>query len=754
MKIKKTLCLLLVGACALLCACDSGKTTDKYYEYEYEASHESDSRILSFYSSDDDLDYVLNDYLERHMRYNEETQIHNFPIGEGRSDWKEWEAMAASFWDASAANGTLPSTYATKDIVTRWLQNPNIDSQGYVMPDSGGANSWGLGWEFPAGSPTYEFSSDNEGWTVGENSFMSVSNSKITATATSASEITIESPYIGKIAVAMPFVKITFGINVTNPSAIDDLYIYFKTDKDDEYDEDKVVKFSTFCLQGFSLYYAGAGTMYEGFLPMYTHSAYGKESNEITGLKFVLKAKEGEKLNGSLIFDQVAGDYDDRHIINVCNYIIAAKDILSFSQDESLLATVMPNARKAMNFLYYQLKGQSGLISTEYLVGHDNRMLQVSYGLGDGYWDVSSFPDVNAYCNISYYNALKAMLYLERMSEEYNVSVSDVFTQNEDLSGRYKYALTIEDLEELTEKCKSEFESYFWNENTGRFHVGIRSINNSMQDNGYLMFNQQAIAAGLGTEEQVKSIMSWINGERTVAGDLSSGEDIYYYEFAPRFCTAELSPDVYWSGIGAFGTNVNNGGTALQLAYYDFVSQSMTNVNRAGERLQTFVNWYKKVAAAGGEGWEFYRKYYQPTGIMLQGGGSGGVIGLDYEFLEAAIVIRAIPDSFFGLDPIENKTLSVTPNLPDSLDFMKMENLTYAGRYYDLSVGHYFAQVSGIANCGTPVDGASLQFVFEEPDFKYKVYADDVEINNYIIKDGKLYVTCDFSNIKIEIKKV
>ena len=757
MKIKKALCLILASACLAAAGCTPA-VQDKYYEYDYTPVHASQDRTLAFYSSDEDLAHVLNDYTERHMRYNEQTQIHNFPVGAGRSDWKEWEAMAGSFWDSSAAYGTLPSEYATKDLVTDWLRAPNLDAQGYVMPDGGGANSWGLGWEFPShqssGGLYYGFDSDAAGWQAAAGTYLSVNDSRLTARTVNGERIEITSPDISRTAMGMPFVQIGFYLSLTDRSAVDDLYIYYKTASDNSWSEDKKAAFSTFCLQGFSLEYGSEYDLVEGFFPMYLLEGWGRDREEITGLKVVVQADEGKTISGNIAIDWIGGEYDDRHVLNNCNYIIAAKEILSFSQDAALLAEVMPNARRAMNYLYYQLKGESGLISTEYLVGHDNRGSQVNFGLGDGYWDVSSFPDVNIYCNISYYNAIRAMKYLENMCAEYGVNAGAAYTQNENLDGRCRYELTEESLGELAQLCKTRFEEYFWNERTGRFHAGVRSTNGSLQDNGYLMFNQQAIAAGLGTEEQRASIMSWINGERAVQGDNSTGEDIYFYEFAPRFCTVELTPDVFWSGVGMFGTNVNNGGTALHLTYYDLVSQARTDVNRAGERLNAFVEWYKKVEAAGGSGWNFYRDYYLPTGISLQGGGQGGQIGLDYEFLEAAIVIRAIPDAFFSLEPLEGKTLGVAPNLPDGLHYIRMENLTYGGRYYDLSAGHYFAALSGVSACGTPVSGLKVQFTFEEPDFAFKVYADGEETNDYTLSGGKLTVTADFADIMIEIRKV
>ena len=802
MKLRKIVCLMLailMGLSLFACNTDRGgnkKTQEEdkpreYYEYDYTPTHESTTRELAFYSSDSELGRVLTEYNERHMRYNAETQIHNFPIGAGRSDWKEWEAMSGSWWNTTASD-FMPARYATRDIVTKWVRNPYIDNQGYVMPDNGGNDTWGLGWEFPAqetdGGTFYPFETDTKDWTVYDDCgatmsiYQFVEDTKenegikdkraLKATVQNKSLISVGiEERIGARVHLSPFVQMNFWISLDSGdySVIDDLYVYFTTKTDKTFSEDKKLSFSRESLQGFSLDQVRASYGVKAFFPMYINDNWGREGTEIDKVKVVVKAKEGKTLTGSLYMSYFGFEYDDRHVINNSNYIIAAKEMVSFSQDNALLRDVIGYARKAMNFMYYVLKGKDGLITTEYLVGHDNREENMGYGIGDGYWDISAFPDKNAYINISYYNAIKSMIYLEQMAAENEISADLVTTRNEKMNSTYTYELNASKLEDLLELCRDEFNDYFWNETTQRYHVGIK-YDGSVQDNGYLMFNQQAIAAGIPDEDRAATIMKWINGERTVKGDNSTGKDIYFYEFAPRFCTEELNPDVFWGGsVREFGTNVNNGGTALQLAYYDFVAQAKVSANKAGKRLDTFVNWYKKVEAAwdggagveipNGEGpsWRFYRKYYGNK-IPLQGGGTGGVIGLDYEFLEASIVPRAIPDAFFGMETLGGNTLKIAPNLPNSLDYIRIENVTYSGYYVDLTAGHFFATVSGVERYNSAsLMGAKVRFEFNEPKWNYEVYINDElleEDTDYVVDDGKIIVIAPLENCRAEIKKI
>ncbi len=122
----------LMLAASSLCGCFGGTPEDPgkvpggedgeevYEYYDYTAAHTSTNRNITFVSTDTQLDGVLNDYRERHMR-DTENRVHSHPVGAGSSPWKEWESMIGSWWDASNANGTMSAAYATKNFVTNWV---------------------------------------------------------------------------------------------------------------------------------------------------------------------------------------------------------------------------------------------------------------------------------------------------------------------------------------------------------------------------------------------------------------------------------------------------------------------------------------------------------------------------------------------------------------------------------------------------------------------------------------------------------
>lgn len=758
-KTTKIASAILTAVLLVSCAgCNGNQET--YDPVDYTPSHDSLNRLITFSSSDSGLDSFLNEYRERHMRYNE-NRIHTHPVGAGSTAWKEWESMIGSWWDASGAYGTMDTFYGTKDWVTDWLLAPKQDNQGYIWADEGSSlDSWGMGWEFPNaernGGKIFDFEDGKTENFEAEGSGVTISseNSVLTLRASSVNELVLVSPQIEINTMMAPFLKLNFSFSGTGSYQIEDLYLYYKTENDSDWSEQQKVSFSKDCTTGFEI---GSGSVSSQgfFFPMYLSENWGwRRSPAITQIKLVLKAEGSSTFSGELAIDYISTDFDDRQAINPCNYIIAAKNICEYAQDQGLLEHVLPYARKAMNFLYNQLEGSSGLISTAYFMGHANTGLKtVGTGIGDGYWDVLAFPNVNLYTNISYYNALEAMAYLENMANYYGVSSETVTTVNAQMNGVDTYALDAASLADLAQTCKSRMQTEFWNESTGRFHAGTRS-DGSIQDNGYLMFNEQVLAAGIATEEQAQSVMAWINGDRTVRGDRSTGSDIYRYEFAPRFNTADIVTDFYWGYAADFDGNVQNGGTALHLAYYDLVAQSTVSTEKAYSRLKSIQTWFEKVRAAGGEGMNFYRPYFNSQLIGVQGGGSSGVVGVDYEFLEAALLISAVPDAFFGMSANYDNTLVFEPKMPEGLDYWKMENITFAGRYCDVTISKYFIQLSDVTEIasGTAKSGAKTELRLREPSFSYKVYLDGVETDQYTVSGGRIVVRTELKNVKLEVR--
>ena len=96
--------------------------------------------------------------------------------------------------------------------------------------------------------------------------------------------------------------------------------------------------------------------------------------------------------------------------------------------------------------------------------------------------------------------------------------------------------------------------------------------------------------------------------------------------------------------------------------------------------------------------------------------------------------------------------------MPNSLDYIRIENVTYSGNYVDLTAGHFFAAVSGVTRYNaSSLMNAKVRFEFNEPAWGYEVYLDGDLLEDgedYEVEDGKIIVTVPLANCKVEIKKV
>jgi hypothetical protein len=197
--------------------------------------------------------------------------------------------------------------------------------------------------------------------------------------------------------------------------------------------------------------------------------------------------------------------------------------------------------------------------------------------------------------------------------------------------------------------------------------------------------------------------------------------------------------------------------------------------NDAFNRLSEIKDWYKDIYDyyVTSDNYNehpdrFYWDYYQKSQWDSDGDGVGeyweiqnslkgyfergdgvGIIGIDGEFLEAVLPIAAIPYGFFGIQSLDGMTLQVAPQLPDSLDYWKMENLLFGGTKYDLTI---FDNAVSINTVRGDAEGLYVQAVLDAPKAGEKVYINGVENNRYTIKDGKVYIALPFKTATVEVK--
>jgi hypothetical protein len=297
-------------------------------------------------------------------------------------------------------------------------------------------------------------------------------------------------------------------------------------------------------------------------------------------------------------------------------------------------------------------------------IGHDGRTglgktpegkkrLLSGHGIGNNYWDLLPFGNLDCYATIQYYDATRHLAALERAIRdhpEWNIPLG-------------VSAFDPEFLEKHAVQVKAEGNRLFWNAQTGRFAACV-DADGKMHDYGFTFLNCEAIYYDFATPAHARSILQWLRGERLIAGDTAQGADIYHWRFGPR-ATTKRNIEWYgwfWSGPETikWGGQVQDGGAVLGFAYHDLMARlKIVGPDDAWARLQETIRWFEEVQKAGG-----YRKYYAGNpDVTLQGGGTAGGLGLDFEFFESVLVPQVMLRGFLGFEARPDG-FALNPRLP------------------------------------------------------------------------------------------
>ena len=410
--------------------------------------------------------------------------------------------------------------------------------------------------------------------------------------------------------------------------------------------------------------------MFHSIIPLFENPQW---SGKITRIRFVFKGLEKGK---TLYVRSVFTHWDTRHLVNNAIYIKAAFEYFRWTGDQAFLETMMPRLRTSMRFM---MEDGHGLELNHIRCtwhGHDGRpgytvhpdgtkTFHVGHGKGGNYWDLLPFGWDDMYTTTHYYAALLAMAELE-----------EIVSGGMDPAFLRKHAADV----------KATTNRKFWNEKAGRF-VGTIDADGISHDYGFTFVNLEAVHYGIASDGHAKQIMNWIGGRRIVEGDTSTGADIYRYHLAPR-ATTKRNVDWYahaWTGPETlpFGGQVQDGGAVLGFSFYDVMSRiKVLGADNAWKRLMEIRAWNEEVLAYGG-----YRKYYGDGkgGTTLQGGGTAGGVGIDFEFTESSMLGAVVPLGFMGLKP-DGQVLRIEPALPKECPQMTVRNLLYRGVPMDITV--------------------------------------------------------------------
>ncbi|MBN1844907.1 MAG: hypothetical protein JW810_04430, partial [Sedimentisphaerales bacterium] len=426
-----------------------------------------------------------------------------------------------------------------------------------------------------------------------------------------------------------------------------------------------------------------SGEMYHSLMTMYRHPLW---QGKIQRMRICLAPGESE---ARFEIDSFFTVYDTRHTINNPIFILASCRYFNWTGDLDFLRRQIPRLRTALR---YQQTVMGGLRYNHIRVawpGHDGLagytqnpdgsiVIHGGHGIGNNYWDLLPFGGDDLYATNQYYAATLALADLEEAIEQHpgwNIPLGVL-------------RLDPGELRDHARRVKQTANEHFWNETAGRFYACI-DARGQAHDYGLTFLNLDAIWYDLATPDHARRIMDWIDGRRIVAGDTSTGADIYHWRFGPRATTKR---NVDWYGQGWFhpegipwGGQVQDGGAVLGFTFYDLWARlRLLGPDDAWQRLSQILAWERQVHAAGG-----YRKYYEGgrQGTNLQGGGTAGGLGIDHEFYESSLLPAIVPYAFLGLRALPQGTLQIEPSLPRACPEMAIKNLLYRRMVLDVRAG-------------------------------------------------------------------
>ncbi len=741
-----------------------------------------------------------------------------------------------------------------------------LHRMGWPFPTSvyHNSNGFSTSWTFNGdGKDTSEWSSNFDAVVDSDQKMMVGDFSNQTSIAY---EVTMSRRSGGITPYFAPWLELDLRMALDNPENVDDVYIWFTNSREEEFSEDKCVSATQWAAINYDF---TADYQHLLYFPMYAHPSWGEWKNpnddqhKIYRLKVEIRAKENTTISGTCGLNSVRSDFDTRHANNQGIYLTSMYETLKFTGDVEYLVRNLTKARKALNFYMQMYDEERSLVCSSYLVGHDGDKsgeyegfnlegsseaelaMKRASALGNGYFDASYMPEYDFHTNMYFYKGLLSMIALEQYVEEnydallaqaqqQNISIEKenatirtaeraqtkytAKENNEEVLGQSAYDYDSAKLQQIADKvlealraeCDDETMTGFYNTETGRFAAGYDINTGILYDFGYTQYNTEAVYLGIATEQQSKSIMDWISGERIVESDKtddngegngtagasgvggSVGEDIYYFDFAPRITTVNQTAPSMLNGVieadrtnnlSVFGVEeVQFGGAFLWTSFYDIMARlDVYGEDDAYGRLKDIQQWYSNIydyftsedhqifRKEGDQAYYpyFYYDYYynhpfkegdEDVYLLLQGGryGTGsnkggnasGIMGIDSELVESILLIASVPLGFFGIDGSDGNTLNIAPALPSELNYWKVENLMFCDVKYDLTILSDTVRIDAVRG---DAEGLNVAVTM---DIKrgQSVYINGEKTDNYTITDGKAIITVPLQNNIIQVR--
>jgi hypothetical protein len=583
--------------------------------------------------------------------------LHYASAGPQIALWDEW-LPNATLWPALGTSAPLD------DMQRRWakaLAGREMDAEGYVASQQhdgpAHAAGWpfptwmqagGIGWHFrPIGVAGYEAPpASTDGFQLGGATDKGINDRgwQIEITDRAA---TLRTPAFAVEARRAPWLRINWWAAGLEHAKC---YIEWTTQASPEFSSERRVYFNPPPTADF-----GRPRETRTMVAMYRQPGW---QGMLTNLRIGIENAD----RGQVVIKSLHTACDTRHNVNNLNFIRGCHDYFLWTRDVAFLRGQIERIRRAMRYVEREFQTREKKCIYTTWPGHEGRSgvrlidgqkrVIPGEGIGSNYWDLLPFGGEDALATVYYYDTLLKLADLEQLitaHPDWHVPGDDAYDPR--------------DLRDFAREVKTYFGKRFWNEATGRF--GTVDLDGQLHDYGFTFLNNEAVAFDVATPEQANAIHSWLSGTRTVAGDTSTGDDIYHWRFAAR-STARRNLDYYfwgWSNPESvpWGYQVQDGGAVLGWSYYDLMARLKTaGPDDAAARLLAIAKWFDETQREGG-----YRAYYgkDHTRGTLQGANVAGGLGLDHEFIESVLATQVMLYGFMGFRPTFDG-FDIAPQLP------------------------------------------------------------------------------------------
>ncbi len=403
-------------------------------------------------------------------------------------------------------------------------------------------------------------------------------------------------------------------------------------------------------------------------------------------------------------FRYISAVYDVISWENSTDFLYVKDGTFSGNFDSSQGRTILEKTEKCMEYILNYLYGKEGYIQIteastflnedgsqrfDYVPGANfycwnNTGLPNSHA--SNYWDNLPFGNYDAYENALFYQAVNSMAGIYRMLGE-------------------DFATKAAEMETLAEKIKVKYNELYWDAEKGRY-IACIDTEGTRVDYGLTFVNFEAMKYGLASPEQAKLIFDWIDGDRVIEGEKTTGADILSYanilrragrkryeeikeldlRLAAITNTIPINNDenkktgiIWWhapAGINpwagaAYGSHLENGGYIFYPVFYELMARTeYEGAQSTTDRLYEIGRVYA---------------YNRLNSDAATSGSTNWLEGLVGEFPESGLVPTAYLYSLIGASA-EHDGLHIAPAFNEVYEAMGVKKLTYGLKNYAVEV--------------------------------------------------------------------